>query len=61
MRSLVLTLSAIMLFALAGWGQTAASQQANASVAAHKREAKEHAARHRQRHHHRKHRRHGKA
>ncbi len=60
MKPRLLTLSAIMLFALAGWGQTA-SKQANASVAAHKREAKEHAARHRQRHHHRKHRRHGKA
>ena len=62
MRPLLLTLSAIMLFALAGWGQTAAGQQANASVAAHRREAKEHAARHHQhRRHSRHHRRHGKA
>ncbi len=61
MSPLLLTLSAIMLFALAGWGQTSSRRQANASVAAHKREAKEHAARHHREHHHRKHRRHGKA
>ena len=36
MKPRLLTLSAIMLFALAGSGQTA-SKQANASVAAHKR------------------------
>lgn len=62
MRALLLVFSAIMLLTLAGWGQTASGQQANASVAAHKREAKEHAARHHQRRrHNRHHRRHGKA
>jgi hypothetical protein len=62
MRLVLLTLSAIMLFTLAGWGQTATSDQAHASVAAHTREAKEHAARHHQRHRrHHHHRRHGKA
>jgi ABC-type nickel/cobalt efflux system permease component RcnA len=63
MKPVLLALSAIMLLTLAGWGQTATGEQAHASVAAHKREAKEHAARHRQ--HHRRHRhhhsRHGKA
>ncbi|MGC2184323.1 MAG: hypothetical protein WA637_13665 [Terriglobales bacterium] len=61
MRALLLVLSAIMLLTLAGWGQTSSGQQANASVAAHKREAKEHAARHHQHRRHRNHRRHGKA
>jgi len=62
MRALLLVLLAIMLLTLAGWGQAAAGQQANASVAAHRREAKEHAARHRQYRRHRCHRRrHGKA
>ncbi len=61
MRALLLVLSAIMLLTSASWGQTPSGQQANASVAAHKREAKEHAARHHQRRRHRKHRRHGKA
>jgi len=63
MRLLLLTLSAILLLTLAGWGQTATGQQAHASVAAHRRQAKEHAARHRQHHQrqHHHHRRHGKA
>ncbi len=62
MRRVLLILSAIMLLTLAGWGQATAGQQANASVAAHRKEAKEHAARHRQhRRHRRRHRRHGKA
>ncbi len=63
MRPLLLTLSAILLLTLAGWGQTATGEQAHASVAAHRREAKEHAARHHQHHQrqHHHHRRHGKA
>jgi ABC-type nickel/cobalt efflux system permease component RcnA len=63
MKPLLLTLSAILLLTLAGWGQTATGQQAHASVAAHRRQAKEHAARHRQHHQrqHHHHRRHGKA
>lgn len=62
MKPLLLVLSTIMLLTLAGWGQTAAGQQANASVAAHRREAKEHPARHRQsRRHRHRHRGHGKA
>ena len=65
MRPLLLTLSAILLLTLAGWGQNSDREQAHASVAAHRREAKEHAARYHQhhqrnrQHHHR--RRHGKA
>jgi len=63
MKPLLLTLSAILLLTLASWGQTATGQQAHASVAAHRRQAKEHAARHRQHHQrqHHHHRRHGKA
>ena len=63
MRPLLLTLSAILLLTIAGWGHTATGEQAHASVAAHRREAKEHAARHRQHHQrqHHHHRRHGKA
>ncbi|MBZ5649282.1 MAG: hypothetical protein LAO18_02225 [Acidobacteriia bacterium] len=62
MRPLLLALSATMLLTLAGWGQTAAGEQAHASVAAHRREAKDHAARHHHRRRHRRnHRRHGKA
>ena len=63
MKPLLLTLSAILLLTLAGWGQTATGQQAHASVAAHRRQAKEHAARHHQHHQrqHHHHRRHGKA
>jgi len=63
MKPVLLALSAIMLLTLAGWGQTAAGEQAHASLAAHRREAKAHAARHhqhRQRHRHH-HRRQGKA
>ena len=60
MRPLLFALSAFLLLTLAGWGQTAAKEQAQANVAAHRREAKEHAARRRQhhqrqRHHHRRH------
>ena len=53
MRPLLLTLSAILLLTVAGWGRTATREQAHASVAAHRREAKEHAARYHQ-HHQRK-------
>ncbi len=56
MRPLLLTLSAMLLLTLAAWGQTATGEQAHASAAAHKREAKEHAARYHQ--HHQRHRQH---
>jgi hypothetical protein len=59
MKPMLLALSAVMLLTLAGWGQTAKGEQAHSSVAAHRREAKQHAARHhhrlRHRHHHRRH------
>ena len=61
MKPLLLTLSAIMLLTLSGWGQLAPGEQAHASVAAHRREAQDHASRHHHRRHHRHHHRHGKA
>ncbi len=60
MKPLLLALSAIMLLTLAGWGQMSPGQQAHASVAAHRREAKNNAKRHheRRRSHRRHHRKH---
>ncbi|MGH9544458.1 MAG: hypothetical protein ACRD23_04505 [Terriglobales bacterium] len=57
MKSLLLVLSAMMLLTLAGWGQMSPGQQAHASVAAHRREAKKNAKRHHQRRSHRRHHR----
>jgi hypothetical protein len=54
MKHLGLTLSAILLLSLIGWGQITPGQQAHASVAAHRHEANSNPERHR---HHRRHRR----
>jgi hypothetical protein len=63
MKHLILALSAVLLLTLNGWGeQLTPGEQAHASVAAHRREAKDNE---RRRHHHhgrrRHHRRHSAA
>ncbi|MGH9504942.1 MAG: hypothetical protein ACRD20_18980 [Terriglobales bacterium] len=59
MRQLILALATTMLLSLASWGQMTPSEQAHASAAEHRREAKKNKASHHSgRHHHRKHRRH---
>ena len=58
MKRLILALSAILLLTLTAWGeQLKPGEQARASVAAHRREAKKNARRHQRgaRHHHRHH------
>jgi hypothetical protein len=54
MKHLILALSGILLLTLTGWGQITPGEQARASVAGHRREAKDNA----RRHHHKKGRRH---
>jgi hypothetical protein len=59
MKHLALALSAILLLTLTGWGeQLAPGEQARASVAGHRQEARDNARRHhhhRSRRHHRRH------
>jgi hypothetical protein len=57
MKSLVLAVSVMIMLTLPGWGQATPSQQAHASAAAHRQEARNNPER---RHHRRKHRRHHK-
>ena len=66
MKHLILALSAILLLILTGWGEELKpGEQAHASVAAHRREAKDNARNRRQHHRsrsrHRRHRRHAAA
>jgi len=58
MKHLIFGLSATLLLALTGWGQITPGEQAHASVAGHRREAKENARRYHQKKGHRRHRRH---
>jgi hypothetical protein len=59
MKRLIFALSGILLLASTGWGeQLKPGEQAHASVANHRQEAKDNARRHhrrRSRHHHRRH------
>jgi hypothetical protein len=52
MKHLILTVLAIMLMTLVGWGEIVPGEQARASVSAHRREANNNQERHR---HHRRH------
>jgi hypothetical protein len=62
MKNLISALSAILLLTLTGWGeQLAPGEQAHASVAAHRQEAKDNARRHHHRRARRRHHRHHSA
>lgn len=55
MKSLILTVSVLIMLSLPGWGQDTANRQARASLKAHQQEAQNNPERP---HHRRKHRRH---